>query len=800
MTPSVEFFEPAPLHRPGELDARVERRYRRIQTAGLQLQRLVAVFTALVWPVSVLAAPYRWSTLEQTPDLSVDSSLLWVFVLFTSCSMLLVAAAIRHRRSWYLVTFRLSASIYLGMLAVHVLAVVLTGDSFLTDVRPFDYPIVPMGLVLLAAPRRVSYPLCVAVLLIVSLVNQAWPLTSASIVEAAWAGILVIPFLLLFGSVMDSVREMDRAASLLRRQVIKTAGSRVLREAEVHFTGFLHDKVLQHLSGVRRSLVDPVVPDYDFERSELEVNSRARMLERSLPKAIPELSETLQSVAPDAQIEIPGQLVTRSSIPTLTMNVLSDAAVEALGNSVWHAPDAQRTVEFEVEWAPDGQCLSLAITISDDGPGFEMANIGEDRAGLRISVLGRMRASPGCDVDLMTAPGEGTSVHLIWRRSDCEHPEVFAMPGSWLSEKLNGLGRVFPPAFGVFTVIAVAAMGMLQDHPQHSFLFAAAVVMVIPVMWGLSRGSPNRLSGRLTATVAIGLVAFVTLASAEQVAIIEAWPGLWFTGPFALMCAYLVIRDQAAVAWVTFGIGLLPFLAFGVTGPTPDLVGTELMNMMVLMVTGSGFPILFRRALKSLSHGLRMDGTAATDLALAASQRGYLRDSGAWLRRQLEMVLNPATPADRRRRNAGLLEQRLRDAIRSPGFDAPETSRAVWLAREAGVKVTLRDDRRDDNGEDPDPDPVAHTKFHRALQESLTRATSHPEPATVNARLLPAGRNQYGTILVGAGEQSHQVLVSRDPADQPAPAGHPVFRGPFSSTLQPSGARPVQSDRAQPAG
>lgn len=760
MTPSVEFFEPAPLHRPGELDARVEARYRRSETAGLRVLRLVAGFVGVLWPVMVLGAHFRWSPPGTPLDLSWRTPLLWVFLLFSTCSVFLLAAAVRNRWSWYKASFRLAGGAYLVLFAVHLITLGLTGNSPLTEVHLSDYPVAAVGLLVFVLPRRVGFPLGVGVLLIASLFSQGLPLTGSNVAESLWAGFLAVPFLILALAVLDSVREIDRAATAQRRQVIKAAGSRVLRETEIHFMGFLHDRVLQHLAGVRRGLLDPVVPGHDFARVDGDLSHQVSVPAKPLVKAVAELASGMRELDPGAAVTLPDRVPTRATVPALQLDVLGDAAMEVLGNSLKHAPEANRAIELTLDNAPGGECQAIELSITDDGPGFDLAAIGTDRAGLRVSVLGRMGATPGCDVVLDTAEGEGTCVRLTWRRCPKNQGDAFAVPDSWLAERLNGLGRVFSPGFGVFSVVTVVAMGQLQDHSGHPALFAAAVLMLLPVMWGLTRGRCNRLANGPTLVVAAGLVGFAVCAAAEQVPVTEAWPGLWFMEPFALMCAFLAVRDRTGVAWATFTVGTVPILLFGWAGPTPEHGEIKLLSMIVIMLIGTVLPALFRRALRSLSGGLRTDGTAATDLALAASQRSYLKDSGAWLHRQLATVLSPTRPPENRRADARLLELRLRDAIRSPGFDVPETSRAVWAARETGATVALRDDRRNDRGEDVAPDPVAHARFHLKLQEALVKATRQDEPITVNARILPPGRRNYGTIVVGAGEHSQQVLMA----------------------------------------
>lgn len=761
-----DFFSHAPQRRSGELDVGVDQRS---QTAGLRLLRLVAGFFALIWPPLVVAAWFRWAPDGATPDPAADQLWFLVFGAFTACSVLLAIAAVRHRRPWYLATFRISGYLYLLLFGSHLVILLSTGHSPLTDLHLADYSLIPTGLLMLTLPRKVGFPLVIGVKAVGSLTNQGLPVTATHIGEALWAGLLALPYLIMVVAILDRIAEIDRAATVQRRRVLKVANSRMLRDSETRFRGFLHDQVLQHLAGIRGGMTEPVPPEVDLTRSVAALGQPLVLPDVPVSGAIDELERIVNRNAPGSQLELPAEVPSGAQLPSVPAGVVGDAVGEALGNSVRHAPAANRAVRLEVDCDPDGSCKSILVTVTDDGPGFDPAQVGADRAGLQVSVFGRMAATPGCRAELDTAPGKGTRITLSWGRSLRANRASIRTPGGWLEEKLAGLGRVFHPVYGIFAVITVTWLGLLQDHPERPALFVLALAALLPVMWGLSRGVDNRLAARPTAVVAVAVVAFSGLAAAEQLGHSDTWPGLWFAPPFAMLCAFLAVRDRTLIAWLTFAVGLVPILVFGLTGPTPERLPALLGELAILMVIGSGFPWLLRRALRSLSVGLRADGDAATDLALATSQRSYLADSAAWLQGQLTAALDPELSAEVRRDNARLLEMRMRDTVRSPGFDVPDTNRAVWRARASDVTVQLRDDRSDHRGEDPDPDSVGSRNFHRQLQVTLETAAAQAGPGTVNARLSPLSRAEYGTIVAGSAGGEQQVV--RIPRGQPETTG-----------------------------
>ncbi|WP_410170763.1 sensor histidine kinase [Corynebacterium antarcticum] len=78
-----------------------------------------------------------------------------------------------------------------------------------------------------------------------------------------------------------------------------------------------------------------------------------------------------------------------------------------------HAPDAQRRCAIIVADS-DNRLRGLTVRYSDDGPGFDIRRIPDDRAGLRLTVFGRLQTTKGGVVDIESAPGKGVAVTIGW--------------------------------------------------------------------------------------------------------------------------------------------------------------------------------------------------------------------------------------------------------------------------------------------------------------------------------------------------------------------------------------------------
>jgi signal transduction histidine kinase len=101
-----------------------------------------------------------------------------------------------------------------------------------------------------------------------------------------------------------------------------------------------------------------------------------------------------------AEAEVPGK-VARAMVL---------AARQAIGNALAHA--GGKGLHILAESAePD----RLSVTVLDGGPGFDPDAIGEDRLGIRASIIARMAAVAGSS--RIVSDADGTTVVLSWEPS-----------------------------------------------------------------------------------------------------------------------------------------------------------------------------------------------------------------------------------------------------------------------------------------------------------------------------------------------------------------------------------------------
>jgi two-component sensor histidine kinase len=122
------------------------------------------------------------------------------------------------------------------------------------------------------------------------------------------------------------------------------------------------------------------------------------------------LFETLERLVaridPDCSMSIRGSSLT--FIPKDVASALSDAAVQALNNSIQHA-GAKATRSIHLKSGKRG----VKLVISDDGLGFRPSRVPDQSLGFRFVIIKRVE-SVGGKVRIDSSPSNGTQIILEW--------------------------------------------------------------------------------------------------------------------------------------------------------------------------------------------------------------------------------------------------------------------------------------------------------------------------------------------------------------------------------------------------
>ncbi|WP_157154977.1 MULTISPECIES: hypothetical protein [unclassified Diaminobutyricimonas] len=220
----------------------------------------------------------------------------------------------------------------------------------------------------------------------------------------------------------------------------------------------------------------------------------------------------------------------------------------------------------------------------------------------------------------------------------------------------------------------------------------------------------------------------------------------WHFGAISLLLGMLCLRGRTLIAWL--GFALLSAVTVGwtvSTGQGPffglELVSRHAGTLMVITVAGVTLRRMATLITEYTAVEQRRNAEEAATQAGLAERRASIGRLERIARPLLERIATGAALSPEEKRECGLIEATLRDAVRAYSLSSTRMDAAVLAARRRGVVVTLYDDRSD-----PLPTDLAEEVAAWACAR-LGEATS----GSVVVRVLPAGRPSVATIVIDDG-------------------------------------------------
>ncbi|WP_408634722.1 PspC domain-containing protein [Propionibacterium australiense] len=194
------------------------------------------------------------------------------------------------------------------------------------------------------------------------------------------------------------------AVNRMRNNLAAAREAKIVSDARADMAAHLHDSVLQTLALIQRQAGDPKA-----------VASLARRQERELRAWLygeQPGPETVKAALVEAGAEVEDELGVPIEVVcvgdaenTPGLEAMLRAAREAMVNASKHSGATKIDVYAEV--GPE----LVEVFVRDRGRGFDPNQIGDDRMGVKRSIIERMERHCGRAV-IRTAPGEGTEVRL----------------------------------------------------------------------------------------------------------------------------------------------------------------------------------------------------------------------------------------------------------------------------------------------------------------------------------------------------------------------------------------------------
>ncbi|WP_040518171.1 sensor histidine kinase [Gordonia neofelifaecis] len=235
-------------------------------------------------------------------------------------------------------------------------------------------------------------------------------------VSAFWALSLASIYLVICWAVMSGARRFDERRRAAGAQTAELLQSRVRDAERRRLDAMVHDRLIALLMALRPgplsegfrwamgSVLDEIAnwsTDTGTGRDQVAATEFVQRLRVSVDELGSGLDiETIVTAPRDAEY------------PAAAADAIVDAVGEAVRNFHRHAgPGAAGAIRCGVE--PD----RLSAVVVDDGVGFDPAAVPAHRIGVALGILERMRQLEGGSSRVVSEPGHGTRVELMWVQS-----------------------------------------------------------------------------------------------------------------------------------------------------------------------------------------------------------------------------------------------------------------------------------------------------------------------------------------------------------------------------------------------
>jgi hypothetical protein len=426
-------------------------------------------------------------------------------------------------------------------------------------------------------------------------------------------------------------------------------------------------------------------------------------------------------------------------VPAEAAGAVLGALHQAMVNSVAHAgADARRSVSVIV--AGDG----LTLTAADDGRGFDVAKVPQNRLGIATSIVGRMRAVAGGDAVVTSRPGEGTTVVLRWSVPRDSRPgaaRTTAEDSSLWGRSSTALG-VLAGAFGLSQLALAGYLALQSARPWQPLTAAAGILTALSVL-GWTRADPPRRGTAAAVAAVVVATAFVSLAAEPHGGF--QFADTWYVASGGFVLALLGLRGRSTAAIVGLGCLLAVFLAGVALHHNADMQLPAAITRPAVTVLGAcllGWAVSTMR--RSTVRLRTAELTAHEDEAWATAMGAELHRHSVELAERVGPMLarvEEGRPLDAAEAGECLaLEGALRDELRGGRLAREPLATAAADARRRGVDVVLIDDVP----ERAIPDPVLGE-----LAAWLGERLSDVGAGAFVARILPEGAGPVAVAAAG---------------------------------------------------
>ena len=742
-----------------------------IEMSVLRSGAIIIAVTGFLWQIE---SAIRSVPLENFLSHWFPFASLLIFIL---SDMLLIWAVINNTRRGLIAALRVPMYIMLVFLMLVSTYWDLPHNSIGNALWYSPFSGLALAAFALTVPLHISLSVMVFVPGLIAVINS-WLLGHTfwldMLSDVGFNLINTFPFVIIAGSAQPVARLIDYTYENSRKVNERAERMRVRGEAMSSFNAYVHDYVLAALSAIGKgSKIDFSLDEqtglFFSPRQTVSGRTFAEAVRAQLLSVSSDISVTLDTSEEGGPVRLPGEVA----------NTFLLAATEVANNAKRHAgTTAEKKCHIRVA---SGE---VSIDFRDDGSGFDPEGIDPHRAGIRLSVKGRMEALRGGDADVKSKPGKGTQVILKWHgnTSPVEEEDVVDSSAHTTSlYDLMGMSIVFSWQF-YGAIVGVLFMVLVSNGQLFTTAGQISLALAIGLLGLIMYGRHSQLPLNRAFVIGVAIVVLAGVGLYQPIPNNLEWSYFWHFSLISFASALLAIRGRPWVALnsVLGGAILVDILKFFPFSPSDSthisISGVDLLVRSVMLVAGILTSIMVRFFMRTVPQSIQ-DYNRALYAAGAAKEYEISSQSNyEWLQRRVGPIFSAAAvldkPTPRLQLRARLTEQLLRDVLRSPHLNVGSLHQAVWDARARGVHVRLLDDRNHTQAVSGSTDvrriPLVDDDSAVAkLMPSFLEAIDNAEEGSVTIRLLPPGRRAFASISDDNGvqrfdEAGERIVMSRD--------------------------------------
>ncbi|AIN82437.1 MULTISPECIES: sensor histidine kinase [Corynebacterium] len=742
-----------------------------IEMSVLRSGAIIIAVTGFLWQIE---SAIRSVPLENFLSHWFPFASLLIFIL---SDMLLIWAVINNTRRGLIAALRVPMYIMLVFLMLVSTYWDLPHNSIGNALWYSPFSGLALAAFALTVPLHISLSVMVFVPGLIAVINS-WLLGHTfwldMLSDVGFNLINTFPFVIIAGSAQPVARLIDYTYENSRKVNERAERMRVRGEAMSSFNAYVHDYVLAALSAIGKgSKIDFSLDEqtglFFSPRQTVSGRTFAEAVRAQLLSVSSDISVTLDTSEEGGPVRLPGEVA----------NTFLLAATEVANNAKRHAgTTAEKKCHIRVA---SGE---VSIDFRDDGSGFDPEGIDPHRAGIRLSVKGRMEALRGGDADVKSKPGKGTQVILKWHgnTSPVEEEDVVDSSAHTTSlYDLMGMSIVFSWQF-YGAIVGVLFMVLVSNGQLFTTAGQISLALAIGLLGLIMYGRHSQLPLNRAFVIGVAIVVLAGVGLYQPIPNNLEWSYFWHFSLISFASALLAIRGRPWVALnsVLGGAILVEILKFFPFAPSDSthisISGVDLLVRSVMLVAGILTSIMVRFFMRTVPQSIQDYNRALYTAGAAKEYEISSQSNYEWLQRQVGPIFSAAAvldkPTPRLQLRARLTEQLLRDVLRSPHLNVGSLHQAVWDARARGVHVRLLDDRNHTQAVSGSTDvrriPLVDDDSAVAkLMPSFLETIDNAEEGSVTIRLLPPGRRAFASISDDNGvqrfdEAGERIVMSRD--------------------------------------